>query len=397
MNKSIKDITKKYLKEIVLNLTEVSRSYINLSYEEQKKIFDDFVNKAKEVHSNSNYEYDFNKFSGMSRNFEVCCKIHDRCFNVIPTEHLKGKQTCKACDYWPLFISKVKDVPKYVDMGIEVLDNGNLLKIGNWEIKKENVFAAHERIVLYCTKHNKYFTPKAMDFYKKDNPSGGCKECNEEYKTQVLGISSARELYEDLKKYCSILHYGREVKSTKKFMRANMLLRKKSNYGGLIFDEEIIFNPDDWDEDKKKYCNKVLLDIAEGLESIGEKNVFDSLIKLGFNEIDIEKQFRINVDNRNLKMDFYLPKFNTYIEYDGEQHYRPVSVFGGEKGYAVQYVRDVVKNDYVVSNNVKLIRITYEADFNDIEEFLRQELNNTSNKGVIYFPKKPDMVDPIEI
>jgi hypothetical protein len=43
---------------------------------------------------------------------------------------------------------------------------------------------------------------------------------------------------------------------------------------------------------------------------------------------------------RPLRFDFYLPKYNGLIEYDGEQHYREVSIWGGKKGLEEQQARD---------------------------------------------------------
>ena len=39
------------------------------------------------------------------------------------------------------------------------------------------------------------------------------------------------------------------------------------------------------------------------------------------------------VNNGKLSYDFYLNDYNTCIEYNGEQHYRPVNIFGGEKRF----------------------------------------------------------------
>ena len=74
-------------------------------------------------------------------------------------------------------------------------------------------------------------------------------------------------------------------------------------------------------------------------------------------------------DINTLPFDFYLPEYNCCIEYDGEQHYRPVDIFGGEDGFKIRVKHDNIKNEYCKNNNIKLIRIPY---FKNIEE----ELNN---------------------
>lgn len=80
-----------------------------------------------------------------------------------------------------------------------------------------------------------------------------------------------------------------------------------------------------------------------------------------------------------LPFDFYLPDYNMCIEYDGEQHYIPVTFGGITKEQAVenlkQYqLRDDIKTIYCQDNNIKLLRIPY-WEINNIEEILNKELH----------------------
>ena len=80
-----------------------------------------------------------------------------------------------------------------------------------------------------------------------------------------------------------------------------------------------------------------------------------------------------------LPFDFYIPKFCTCIEYDGEQHFMPVT-FGGisKKRADIKFkqvqLRDEIKNKYCLDNNIRLIRIPY-WNFDKIEEILLKELD----------------------
>ena len=78
--------------------------------------------------------------------------------------------------------------------------------------------------------------------------------------------------------------------------------------------------------------------------------------------------------NVNYCFDFYIPKSNICIEYDGMQHYQPIEHFGGEERQKEDNIRDNIKTEYCKNNNIKLIRISY-LDFEKIEEILKQELN----------------------
>ena len=51
-----------------------------------------------------------------------------------------------------------------------------------------------------------------------------------------------------------------------------------------------------------------------------------------------------------------------FIEYDGEQHFREVSIWGGKKGFEERKIRDKIKDDFCLKNKLKLIRISYQED-----------------------------------
>lgn len=68
----------------------------------------------------------------------------------------------------------------------------------------------------------------------------------------------------------------------------------------------------------------------------------------------------------SLRFDFYLPDYNTCIEYDGLQHYKPIEYFGGEENYIESKRKDNIKNKFCEEHNIKLIRIPY-TDYNKID------------------------------
>ena len=72
-----------------------------------------------------------------------------------------------------------------------------------------------------------------------------------------------------------------------------------------------------------------------------------------------QKSFSDCRDKKPLPFDYYLPDYNTVIEYDGEQHYRPVEFFGGTKHFEKVSYHDRIKNDYCKAHNISLLRIPY--------------------------------------
>lgn len=78
-------------------------------------------------------------------------------------------------------------------------------------------------------------------------------------------------------------------------------------------------------------------------------------------------------DIRHLRLDFYLPKTKHVIEYDGEQHFKPIEAWGGESFLEEVKRRDGIKNSYAKKNGLNMIRIPY-WEFDNIEEILQKEL-----------------------
>ena len=73
-----------------------------------------------------------------------------------------------------------------------------------------------------------------------------------------------------------------------------------------------------------------------------------------------------------LRYDIYLNDLNCCIEFDGNQHFNEVSIFGGgDELKKIQY-RDSLKNKYCEINNINLIRIRY--DDTNIEKILKERL-----------------------
>ena len=111
------------------------------------------------------------------------------------------------------------------------------------------------------------------------------------------------------------------------------------------------------------YCN----------ESKGEKKVESFLIKNNIEHI-FQCKFNDCKFYKELPFDFYLPKYNILIEFDGKQHHQIIEYFGGLDRFIDQKIRDTIKNIYCQQNNIKLIRIPY-WDLDNIENILKQELN----------------------
>ena len=66
-----------------------------------------------------------------------------------------------------------------------------------------------------------------------------------------------------------------------------------------------------------------------------------------------------------LRFDFFLPQQNCFIEFDGEQHFKPVNLGGMSDKDALKVhegikSRDKIKNKVAKDQNIKLIRIRFD-------------------------------------
>lgn len=77
-----------------------------------------------------------------------------------------------------------------------------------------------------------------------------------------------------------------------------------------------------------------------------------------------------------LSFDFYLPNYNTCIEYDGKQHFEITGGYYNEHSFEELQNRDNIKNQYCENNNIKLIRVPYWNYDNLNETYLIERIKN---------------------
>ena len=108
-------------------------------------------------------------------------------------------------------------------------------------------------------------------------------------------------------------------------------------------------------------------------ESKGENKIRDLL---NYNQIHFIPQHRFPDCKNKIKLpfDFYLPDYNTCIEFNGIQHYKPIDYFGGEKRFKEQQKTDTIKKYYCEKNKIKLIVIKYNENVNKITKILKLEI-----------------------
>ena len=91
-------------------------------------------------------------------------------------------------------------------------------------------------------------------------------------------------------------------------------------------------------------------------------------------ESHLEREIRMLLENKNIKyefqkkfkwlgkqsLDFYLPDYNTAIECQGLQHFKPIEIFGGEEDFDKTIKRDKLKRELCNENNIKVLYFSHE-------------------------------------
>ena len=109
--------------------------------------------------------------------------------------------------------------------------------------------------------------------------------------------------------------------------------------------------------------------------SKGEQRINNWLKKHSINFIP-QKEFDnlIGLGNGNLSYDFYLPKQNLLIEYQGAFH-DGTAQLQTKEDFEKQKEHDKRKKEYAINHNIKLLEIWY-WDYENIENILDKTLEH---------------------
>ena len=205
----------------------------------------------------------------------------------------------------------------------------------------------NDKIKVFCNICKKSFTIKPHDLFH----GHGCKYCksSKQSKRQQMNteqfIEKARKIHGDKYDYSMVNYIGNKIK-VKIICPIHGVFEQKPNN-----------HLSGWS------CSKCK-------SSKGEQQVRQYLQTHNIDFVE-QKCFSNCKDQNTLPFDFYLPTYNTCIEYDGQQHYEAVEHFGGQK--RLQYVQnhDNIKSQFCANNNIKLIRIRFDEN---VEDKLNKEL-----------------------
>lgn len=124
-------------------------------------------------------------------------------------------------------------------------------------------------------------------------------------------------------------------------------------------------NQEDYETKKREITNQVRESL--GFKKIGEGFVNETelfrIVKAIFPGEEVIHHYR-NQWLEGLELDIYVPSKKLGIEYQGIQHFQPISSWGGEKAFEEGQIRDTKKQRLCEGNNIILVFFTYEEDLN---------------------------------
>lgn len=89
----------------------------------------------------------------------------------------------------------------------------------------------------------------------------------------------------------------------------------------------------------------------------------ENIVKYNYMHPDM----RFSGSNWKMELDVFLPQLALAFEYQGEGHYKPVSVWGGEEGLKIRQAQDAEKRIACTAKKITLIEVPYTWDRSEAE------------------------------
>ena len=301
-----------------------------------------FIVKAIKKHGDN---YDYSKVVYVGSNKKVCiiCSRHGE-FWQTPNMHLSGRG-CTKCG-----IDKVREchafsISDFISKAISV--HGDRYDYSEVDYSNNRI-----NVCIVCGIHGKFWQAPKVHL-----SGGGCYKCGK----KVLGDklrSDTEEFVSKAKRIHSLANYDySKVKYINNHVKVCIVCNKHGEFWQVPNNHLI--------GEGCPFCNS----------SRGELSIIKWLVD---NKIEYNRQQEYpdlkGFSRRLLRFDFYILGSNLLIEYDGEQHTRPVRFRGVTQERVTRNFKklqhnDALKNKYCADNGIPLLRISYK-DFKRIPEIL---------------------------
>ena len=231
----------------------------------------------------------------------------------------------------------------------EFIERAKKVHNDKYDYSKSNYINNHTKMIITCPEHGDFL--QAPNHHLRGE---GCPRCAHPYKfyTTEDFIKLSKKVHGDKYDYSKVNYINMKTPVT-------IICPKHGEFKQLPYVHTLL----------KCRCPKCS-------ESHGERfvsSVLDKLQILYNREIAIKNPYH----DRNFRVDFFIEINNQLyiIEYNGEQHYRPVEKFGGKLQYDKQIERDNDLRKYCNENNIHLLEIKYDRKENEITNDIKKFLS----------------------
>lgn len=311
------------------------------------KSIESFIEQAQKVHGNY-YLYDKVKYIGWDKDVEIICPKHGSFFQSA-YNHIRGFG-CRKCGY-----DRTHDSNRNTKDGFIKKAKRKHGDMYDYSLVKYK--SCHDPVKIICKKHGIFeMTPTSHLL------GHNCPNCVSE-KMSGLRRSTTKDFIENAKR----IHKDAYDYSKVDYIDRNSPVAIICHKHGVFY------------QTPNTHLAGCCCPFCK--QTKGEATIEDFL---KVNGIEYIKEFKIPntslfCDRKYLLVDFYLPQINTFIEYNGQQHYYPVSIYGGEDVFKMQVERDITLRQYCVENKITLIEIPY-TKRNEIEKILTRLLTQKRTK-----------------
>ncbi len=359
---------------------------------------DDLILKFDEIFNNK-YNYSKTIYVNCETDIEIECNLHGT-FKKNIYSHLNG-HGCRECDKETHITKNRYTTTIFIEKAISIF--GDL-----YDYSKVDYIKAHDYVCIICNTHGEFWQKpyihlqnhgcfKCMvDSHKKDleffiNKGNKIHNFKYDYSKSIYTnthseiiiicplhgeFSQTPNSHLDGKGCMECYRKSRRLLLTDVINRANEIHNNKYNYSKTIYINTYtnitIVCPIHGDFEQLPSNHLFGRGCPKCNQSHGEREITKFLDKYNIRYVK-NKRFNSCVYKRELRFDFYLIDFDILIEYDGIQHFIPNDRFGGQKMFDYRTICDNIKNEWVITENKKLIRIPY-WDFSNIENILTEEL-----------------------
>lgn len=319
----------------------------------------EFIKQAKNAHGD---KYDYSKVIYKTKKDKVCIICHNKDENGIehgefwqtPDQHSRG-QGCPKCKFEKLSKDRADTKETFIEKANKVHNN----KYNYDKVVYKN---RYQKVIITCPIHG--------DFIQDPNNHLSGKGC------PICGRISAAKTHtmsnDEYIRRVQITHPEYDYSITN-YTGINNSIQYICPSHGVITQSahDHLYNQAGCPK-----CN----------QSHGEKAILQYLKN---KDIWVIPQYDIPIDTNinytgKAYIDFYLPEYNVFIEYNGIQHYTPVKHFGGKIQFEKQRLRDNAIRKYCSIENIKLIEIPWNINLKLIPDILNYSLQNLDKPSIAF-------------